>query len=252
MKVIAPNKIKIRFYLGMVLVIIFSVLTVGSHIVDKLAVDTVSSDNFQNKTVIIDAGHGGIDGGTSAPDGTVEKNLNLQISVKINDILSSMGIKTVMTRTDDEDLSEDNASTIRQKKVSDIKNRLSIINETEDAVFVSIHQNHFTQEKYSGAQVFYSKNNPQSQSLAEKIRFQLITVLQPENTREIKPSGSEIYLLHHAKAPAVMVECGFLSNYNETQLLKNEQYQQKLAFTIAMGIVDLLNQTEVKINGVEG
>lgn len=245
MKVIAPNKIKVRFYLGIVLVIIFSVLTVGSHIVDKLAVDMVSSDNFQNKTVIIDAGHGGIDGGTSASDGTVEKNLNLQISLKINDILSSVGVKTVMTRTDDEDLSDDNASTIRKKKVSDIKKRLSIINETEDAVFVSIHQNHFTQEKYSGAQVFYSKNNPQSQVLAERIRFHLITVLQPDNTREVKQSGSEIYLLHHAKVPAVMVECGFLSNYNETQLLKNEEYQQKLAFTIAMGIVDFLNQTEV-------
>ncbi len=245
MKVIAPNKIKIRFYLGIVLVIIFSVLTVGSHIIDKLAVDMVSSDNFQNKTVIIDAGHGGIDGGTSASDGTVEKNLNLQISLKINEILMSMGVKTVMTRTDDADLSDENASTIRQKKVSDIKKRLSIINETEDAVFVSIHQNHFTQEKYSGAQVFYSKNNPQSRDLAEKIRFQLITVLQIDNTREIKQSGSEIYLLHHAKVPAVMVECGFLSNYNETQLLKNEEYQQKLAFTISMGIIDFLNQTEV-------
>lgn len=245
MKVIAPNKIKIRFYLSIVLVIIFSALTVGSHIIDKFAVDTVSSDNLQNKTIIIDAGHGGIDGGTSASDGTVEKDLNLQISLKINEILKSMGIKTAMTRTDDASLNDQNASTIRQKKVSDIKNRLAIINETDDAVFVSIHQNHFSQEKYSGAQVFYSKNNPQSQVLAEKIRFQLISVLQPENTREIKPSGSEIYLLHHAKVPAVMVECGFLSNYNETQLLKDEKYQRKLAFTVAMGIIDFLNQTEV-------
>lgn len=245
MKVIAPNKIKIRFYLSIVLVIIFSALTVGSHIIDKFAVDTVSSDNLQNKTIIIDAGHGGIDGGTSASDGTVEKDLNLQISLKINEILKSMGIKTAMTRTDDASLNNQNASTIRQKKVSDIKNRLAIINETDDAVFVSIHQNHFSQEKYSGAQVFYSKNNPQSQVLAEKIRFQLISVLQPENTREIKPSGSEIYLLHHAKVPAVMVECGFLSNYNETQLLKDEEYQRKLAFTVAMGIFDFLNQTEV-------
>lgn len=245
MKVIAPNKIKIRFYLSIVLVIIFSALTVGSHIIDKFAVDTVSSDNLQNKTIIIDAGHGGIDGGTSASDGTVEKDLNLQISLKINEILKSMGIKTAMTRTDDASLNDQNASTIRQKKVSDIKNRLAIINKTDDAVFVSIHQNHFSQEKYSGAQVFYSKNNPQSQVLAEKIRFQLISVLQPENTREIKPSGSEIYLLHHAKVPAVMVECGFLSNYNETQLLKDEEYQRKLAFTVAMGIFDFLNQTEV-------
>ena len=154
MKIIAPGKIKIRFYLGIALILIFSVLTAGIHIIDKLAVDTVLSDNLQNKTIIIDAGHGGIDGGTSASDGTLEKDLNLQISIKLNEILSSMGVKTVMTRSDDDALNDDNAVTIRQKKVSDIKNRLSIINETEDSVFVSIHQNHFSQEKYSGAQVF--------------------------------------------------------------------------------------------------
>lgn len=245
MKVIAPKKIKIRFYLALVLVIIFSVLSIGNRLIDKAAIDAVSFDGLQNKTIIIDAGHGGFDGGTSASDGTVEKDINLQIALKINDILNSMGIKTVMTRNDDTALNDPQLSTIRQKKVSDIKNRLNLIEQTEEPVFVSIHQNHFTQEKYSGAQVFYSKNNPQSLSLAESIRFQLITVLQPDNTREIKQSGSEIYLLHHTKAPAVMVECGFLSNYNESQLLKNEEYQRKLAFTVAVGIVDFLNQTEV-------
>ncbi len=245
MKVIAPKRIKTRFYLAAVLVFILSVLTLGSHFIDEFAVDTVYSDNFQNKTVIIDAGHGGFDGGTSSSDGTVEKDLNLQISHKINEILNSFGVKTIMTRTGDNGLNDENLPTIRQKKISDIKNRLSLINETEDAVFVSIHQNHFSQDKYSGAQVFYSKNNPQSQQLAEKIRFRLITALQLDNTREIKQSGSEIYLLFHAKIPAVMVECGFMSNYNETQLLKNEEYQKKLAFTVAMGIIDFLNQTEV-------
>ncbi len=244
MKVIAPQRIKIRFYLAFALVFILSVLSLGSHLINKYAVDTVSSDNLQNKIIIIDAGHGGIDGGTSANDGTVEKDINLDISLKLNEILSSMGIKTVMTRIDDNALNDENASTIRQKKISDIKNRLSIINETEDAVFVSIHQNHYSQEKYSGAQVFYSKNNPQSRDLAEKIRFRLITVLQPDNTREIKQSGSEIYLLNNAKIPAVMVECGFLSNYIETKLLKDQEYQRKLAFTVAMGIIDFLNQTE--------
>lgn len=245
MKVIAPKRIKTRFYLAAVLFFILSVLTLGSHFIDEFAVDTVYSDNFQNKTVIIDAGHGGFDGGTSSSDGTVEKDLNLQISHKINEILNSFGVKTIMTRTGDNGLNDENLPTIRQKKISDIKKRLSLINETEDAVFVSIHQNHFSQEKYSGAQVFYSKNNPQSQQLAEKIRFRLITALQPDNTREIKRSGSEIYLLFHAKIPAVMVECGFMSNFNETQLLKNEEYQKKLAFTVAMGIIDFLNQTEV-------
>ena len=155
-----------------------------------------------------------------------------------------MGIKTLMTRNEDVSIHDETAETIRQKKVSDIKNRLKMINETEEAVFVSIHQNHFSNSKYSGTQVFYSKNHPHSQTLANYIRLPIISNLQPENSREIKQSGSEIYLLYHAKNPAVMVECGFLSNENETQKLKNNQYQQKLAFLIALGIVDYLKTTE--------
>lgn len=243
MKVIAPKKLKTRFYLAVSLVLILSLLTVGTYLTDKIAVDTTSG-NLSDKTVIIDPGHGGFDGGTSAADGTVEKDLNLQIALKLNEILNSMGIRTVMTRTDDTGTNDDSAQTIRQKKVSDIKNRLKIIEETPDAVFVSIHQNHFEQSKYSGAQVFYSKNNPHSHTLAENIRFRFVTVLQPDNTREIKQSGSEIYLLHHSAVPSVMVECGFLSNTEETKKLKDENYQRKLAFTVAMGIVDYFNQTE--------
>lgn len=243
MKVIAPKKFKTRFYLAVSLIMIFSLLTVGTYLTDKIAVDTTSG-NLSDKTVIIDPGHGGFDGGTSAADGTIEKDLNLQIALKLNEILNSMGIKTVMTRTDDTATNDDSAQTIRQKKVSDIKNRLKIIEETPDAIFVSIHQNHFEQSKYSGAQVFYSKNNPHSLTLAENIRFRFVTVLQPDNTREIKQSGSEIYLLHHSAAPSVMVECGFLSNSEETKKLKDESYQRNLAFTVAIGIVDYFNQTE--------
>lgn len=243
MKVIAPKKLKTRFYLAVSLVIILSVLTIGTYLTDKIAVGTTSVI-FTDKTVIIDPGHGGFDGGTSAADGTVEKNINLQIALKLNEILNSMGINTVMTRTDDSATNDESAQTIRQKKVSDIINRLKIIEDYPDSVFISIHQNHFEQSKYSGAQVFYSKNNPDSKRLAECIRFNFVTVLQPENTREIKQSGSEIYLLHHSAAPSVMVECGFLSNAEETEKLKNEKYQQKLAFTVAMGIIDYFNQTE--------
>lgn len=243
MKVIAPKKLKTRFYLAVSLVLILSLLTVGTYLTDKIAVDTTSG-SLSDKTIIIDPGHGGFDGGTSAADGTVEKDLNLQIALKLNEILNSMGIRTVMTRTEDTGTNDDSAQTIRQKKVSDIKNRLKIIEQTPDAVFVSIHQNHFGQSKYSGAQVFYSKNNPHSKTLAENIRFRFVTVLQPDNTREIKQSSSEIYLLHHSAVPSVMVECGFLSNTEETKKLKDEDYQRRLAFTVAMGIVDYLNQTE--------
>ena len=155
-----------------------------------------------------------------------------------------MGVETKMTRTDDISIHNSTAKTIREKKVSDIKNRLKIINETDNSIFVSIHQNHFSVSKYNGTQVFYSKNNPLSQSLANSIRQPIITYLQPENSREIKESGSEIYLLHHAQKPAVMIECGFLSNFEETQKLKDKSYQKKLAFLIAIGIFDYLNSSE--------
>lgn len=249
MRIIAPPKIKIRFFLFLMLIFIFSTLILASKFVfEKNAVDaSVGIGSF--KTVIIDAGHGGIDGGTSADDGTLEKDINLQIAHKLNDILQSMGIETVMIRTEDKSIHDENATTIRQKKVTDLRNRLSILNNTDDAVFVSIHQNHFSNSKYSGAQVFYSKNNPLSEQLAEHIRLPIVKYLQNNNTRENKKSGSEIYLLNNAQAPAVMVECGFLSNWNDTQNLKNEKYQQKLAFTIALGITDYFINTEENQNG---
>ncbi len=244
MRIIAPTKTKIRLFLFLALITIFSVLIAGTGIViRRAAIDAAAKKNvFQ--TVIVDAGHGGPDGGTSAADGTLEKDINLQIAVKLNEMLKAMGFETVMIRDTDVSIHNDTANTIRQKKVSDLKNRLNIINNTDNAVFVSIHQNHFSDSKYSGTQVFYSKNNPLSDSLADSIRHSVISYLQTDNTREIKQSGTEIYLLHHAQIPAVMVECGFLSNINETENLKNEEYQQKIAFLIAVGIVDFFNKTE--------
>jgi len=204
----------------------------------------VSTDNFNNKTIIIDAGHGGVDGGTNAADGTLEKDINLQIAYKLNDLLNSMGIKTVMTRTEDVSLHNSDAHTIRQKKISDLNNRLDIINNTDDSVFVSIHQNYFTSSEYYGSQVFYSKNNSESDNLASSIRLSIISYLQTDNNREIKASGSEIFLLNNSTVPSVMVECGFLSNENEANKLKNGKYQQELAFAVALGIVDYLKNTE--------
>lgn len=244
MKIIAPAKIKARLILFIVLFSILTVLSVSSTVVNKLSTVDVYSGNASFKTVIVDAGHGGIDGGTSADDGTIEKEINLQIALKLNEILNSMGVKTIMTRTDDASIHDSSAQTIRQQKVSDIKNRLKIINETDDAVFVSIHQNHYSKSQYSGTQIFYSKNDPDSQVLADSIRLSVISYLQPENSREIKQSGTDIYLLYHAQKPSVMVECGFLSNYEETQKLKDEKYQRELAFSVALGIIDYFKKTE--------
>ena len=244
MIVIAPKYIKVRFVLFVSLISILGCILGGTVLYNLFSVSDVSSGINKYSTVIIDPGHGGPDGGTSAANGTLEKEINLQIALKLNDILCSMGVETVMVRTEDISIHEESAKTIREKKISDIKNRLGIMNNTDNSVFVSIHQNHYSQSKYNGTQVFYSKNNPDSAILADSIRHSVITVLQPDNSRETKIAGSEIYLLHHAEIPAVMVECGFLSNSDETEKLKNDNYQRKLAFLIALGILDFINKTE--------
>ena len=238
MKIIVSGKYKNKIILAVILFSILSTITVGSVITSRKLAVNASTEEPVYQTVIIDAGHGGPDGGTSADDGTVEKTLNLQIALKLNDILNSMGINTIMTRTEDISVHDSGAKTIRQKKVSDLKNRLSLLNETDNSVFVSNHQNHFSDSKYYGTQVFYSKNNSKSSVLADCIRQSVISELQKDNTREIKPAGTDIYLLYHAKTPSVMVECGFLSNKIEADKLKDEDYQRCLAFVIALGVVD--------------
>ena len=246
MKVVVSSKLKAKITLISTLVLIFAVLLTGFYllIIKENAIDASISSN-QNYTVIIDAGHGGIDGGTQSKDGTLEKNINLNIALMIRDILKTYGVNTVLTRETDISIHNIGVTGIRNQKISDINNRLNIIETTENALFVSIHQNYFSQTKYSGSQIFYSKNNPQSQQLALSIRNAITENLQKENTREIKQSGSEIYLLKNATAPAVMVECGFLSNESEAKLLKTEEYQKQIAFFIAYGIINHMNSAEV-------
>lgn len=191
--------------------------------------------------IIIDPGHGGEDGGTVSSSGIVEKDINLSICLKIDNLLKLYGFDTLMTRNDDRLIYDSDCKTTREKKVSDIHNRMSIVEKYPDSIFLSIHQNHFDQSKYCGAQVFYSRNNPESQIIAECIQASVISKLQPENTRLIKPSGTEIYLLYHAKSPAVMVECGFLSNGAEAQLLNDDEYQTKMSAAIVQGILTYLD-----------
>ena len=244
MKIVATKISKIKLLLFSILISIFGILSAGTVYISTQNTVDASVNSAGYKTVIIDAGHGGVDGGTSADDGTLEKNLNLEIALKLNNMLKSMGVETVLTRDTDISVHDDTAKTIRQEKVSDLKNRLDVINNTDDSIFVSIHQNHFGDSKYSGTQIFYSKNNPQSHKLAECIRMPVISYLQTDNTREIKQSGTEIYLLYHAQSPSVMVECGFLSNQAEATKLKDEKYQQKIAFMITLGILDYFSKTE--------
>lgn len=206
--------------------------------------DLMALSNFADKrgmTVIIDAGHGGADGGTVATDGTPEKDFNLKIAQKLNTQLKALGIKTVMTRNSDISIHDPDKVGLRAQKVSDIHNRMKMMENTENAVFVSIHQNHFPNQTLWGTQVFYSPNTTESAALADYIQNTVISMLQPNNKRIIKKSGTSIYLLYYAKKTAVLVECGFLSNPTETKKLNDEKYQNQMAFAIACGIMNYLS-----------
>ena len=186
--------------------------------------------------VVIDAGHGGEDGGAVAEDGTVESQLNLAIAQKLREIFFLAGIDTVMTRESDISIHSEDAATLREKKVSDIRNRVELINSVENAILISIHQNSLPNAKsVHGAQVFYNATEEGAQ-LAGAVQSNLNAVINSgENQKQEKQIDSSIYLMRNITCPGVLVECGFLSNAAETQLLRENTYQNKLALTIAAG-----------------
>ncbi|HBL41210.1 MAG TPA: hypothetical protein DDY98_06430 [Ruminococcaceae bacterium] len=231
-----------RFTAAFVGLFLFGIVVAGCVIVFQPQKNDAAMSDFHldGFSVILDAGHGGEDGGTSAADGTLEKTINLQIAEKLEPMLNACGYQTIMLRESDSLIGDNSLPTVRQRKVSDIRRRLSAVELNPDSLLISIHQNHFSAPQYSGAQVFYSGNHPQSRLLAECIQEKIVSRIQPQNTREIKKSGSNIYLLYHCQTPAVMVECGFLSNPQEADLLKNEEYQKEMAFAVLCGILKYL------------
>ncbi len=202
--------------------------------------DGVMTKPVLKQTVIIDAGHGGDDGGAIGIDGTVEKDINLDIALKLEKLLKFYGFDVIMTRTEDIMTCDDGLDSLRKRKVSDIHNRFDVLEKNPDAVFISIHQNKFEDNSQHGTQVFYSGNNDESKLLAESIQNSIVSVLQPDNSRVVKKSGSGIYLLYHAKLPAVLVECGFISNHAEVKKLNDEKYRMKIAILIADGLIKYL------------
>jgi len=189
--------------------------------------------------ILLDAGHGGEDGGAVGLGGVVEKDLNLAITLKLDSFLRAMGYQTILTRTTDTDLHDAAASTVRDRKTTDIHNRFAMMEALRDKdLFMSIHMNKFPGSGAHGTQVFYSKNTPASAELAQSIQHSVIRLVQPENTRLIKPSGDSIYLLYYAKKTAVVVECGFLSNAGDAAKLQDDDYQNRLAFAIACGVLE--------------
>lgn len=188
------------------------------------------------RRVIIDAGHGGFDGGAVASDGTIEKDLNLAIALKLDVVLRSLGFETILVRSEDVSTASGGDATHSQK-VNDIKNRLKLTEKYKDAIFVSIHMNKYSTSQPHGAQVFHAKVDG-SKELAECIQSALREYVQPDNKRVVKMTTKDIYLLNNAVIPSVIAECGFLSNASDLKSLKDEGYQLKTALAISSGIVD--------------
>lgn len=193
---------------------------------------------IQERTVILDAGHGGFDGGAIAADGTSEKDINLHITLQLGEYLRLCGYRVVYTRTEDTATDTIPGASVSRRKVDDMKQRLSFMKENPDAVFISIHLNKFTAGNVSGTQVFYSDRVLQSKILGQCIQNAVVRQLQPENTRSSKKEGRNTYLSRNATVPFAIVECGFLSNTRELALLKQPEYQDELAYCIFGGILD--------------
>lgn len=224
-----------------------SLILFGVQTIEAFGIVAFHADFFEKKaTIVVDAGHGGEDGGAVGVNGLVEKDINLAIALALAENLKANNFQVILVRDGDYSVGDQSLSTVAERKRSDTKNRVRLVEETGECLLVSIHQNQFSQSQYSGAQMFYSPNNPESALLAECIRESVVSSLQPDNTRQNKEAGEEIYLLTHCQVPAVLVECGFLSNPEEANLLSQEAYQQDMAAAIYNGIVSFLEQREAE------
>ena len=208
---------------------------------------SADADAVDRAFLLIDPGHGGEDGGTVAEDGTLEKDINLAVGQDLRDYFTLWGIPVEMTRDDDVSIHDPGNRTARQKKVSDMVNRLERYQRA--SLVIAVHQNHFSVPKYAGAQVFYSVNHPDSRLLADAVQRVIRADLQPTNHREIKPATDSIYLLHRTDRPAILVECGFLSNPDERERLKTPEWQSKVACAICCGYWNYTMTEEAKEYG---
>ena len=192
----------------------------------------------RNHTIIIDAGHGGEDGGATSCTGKLESVYNLEIARKLNDLMHLLGLHTKMVRTSDTSVYTQGNS-IAEKKVSDLNYRVKLVNETENAILVSIHQNTFPDGQYRGAQVFYAPKG-EGKDLAEQLQTALVQTLNPGSNRRSKRADG-VYLMEHIQKTGVLVECGFLSNAEEEANLRSEDYQKKLVCVIAATVFNYLD-----------
>ena len=231
----------------MLCMLLFSLYVFSSKVANNLnyeiniekTTETVATP-VSNKIVIIDAGHGSPDEGAESSNGTTEAEINLKIALNLQNLLQQSGCTVLLTRSDENAIYDAESDTIREKKVSDIHNRVKLGNESSADIFVSIHLNKIAETQYDGWQTFYKKNSEDSKKLATTIQNSLNEAIQKENNR-MPAQLNTIYLMKHVEIPITIVECGFLSNPQEEALLVTEEYQEKLAWGIYNGIADYFN-----------
>lgn len=237
---------KLKVCMGVVLLIAMVILSARLALYEKEKVVPVSSGvaeiapSLQKRTIVIDAGHGGNDPGKVGVNNAYEKDINLQIAKKVKRYLEANDMNVIMIREEDKGLYEEGAS---NKKVQDMKARVALIDSSDASLAISIHQNSFPQESVSGTQVFYYQKNEESKVMAEMLQATVTELLKPEKEREAK-ANKDYYLLKKAKTNVLIVECGFLSNKKEADLLIKDAYQERMAWAIAVGTMRCLSEME--------
>ena len=240
---IVMNKKRIQIIISCILVSLFAFsiqMTMGTRpSVKNESSNTVetTSTPVSGKTVVLDAGHGVPDEGAESSNGTTEAETNLKITLKVQNLLEQSGCTVILTRSDENAIYDLDSTTLRQKKISDIRNRVKIGNESSADIFVSIHLNKIPQQQYYGWQCFYKDGNEQSNKLAKSIQENLNKSIQKENNR-VAMKIDNIYIIKHVEIPTAVVECGFLSNPEEEQQLLDDAYQNRLAWGIYNGIIN--------------
>lgn len=209
--------------------------------IDNKKLSEVTAVPSSGKTVILDAGHGSPDEGAESKNGTTEAKINLEIVLEVQKLLEQSGTTVILTRSDENSIYDLDKKTLREKKISDIKNRVKIGNESSSDIFVSVHLNKIPESQYYGWQCFYNTKNEKSKSLAENLQKSLNEAIEKENNRKVKKLES-VYIMKNVEIPISIVECGFLSNPEEEQELQTKEYQEKLAWGIYTGINKYFNE----------
>ena len=233
-------KRKISIKITVYSLVILIIGAIGTIFANEPFLIFTNTKNSTQKTVIVDAGHGGFDGGAVVGE-VLEKDINLKIANSLSNMLRASGFKVICIRTDDSSTESDPAATIAARKRSDLNNRLEILKQNPDAVLVSIHLNKFSSASAKGAQMFYSPKNEKSKAIAECLKTSVKELLQPENHRTVKAGTKSTFLLYYSPIPAVIAECGFMSNPAEFSLLQTEKYQREMAFSLLCGILKYFN-----------